>query len=98
MILEWIVRKGRDKEGERFCNHYLIDSSSGRVLGDIQEPQGSLICYWADPDEGSTRRYLSLEQAKVYLEFCAQKIDHDESAALEKAFAATEPDKSPVTS
>jgi len=98
MTLEWIEREGRDKDGEPFRRHHLIDSISGRVLGDIEEPQGKLICYWAEPDEGSTRRYLSLEGAKLYLELCAQKIDRDEAVTLEKSLTISESEKSPVTS
>jgi hypothetical protein len=91
MTLEWIEHPGRDKDGDPFLYYLLVDQISSRLMGTVDAPLlPNRFCYWAEPEEGKDRRYMTLEAAKAYVEFCAVKEDQADYTDLEKIVPQTD--------
>ena len=69
--------------------HFLVDPVSQRIYGYVEAPQPDEFSYMANPYEGKTRWYMTLEAAKEYLEAIILAADIEECAQLIKS--VTEP-------
>jgi hypothetical protein len=71
--------------------HFLTDPDSQRVYGYVEVPQRDEFTFTANPYEGKTRWYMTLESAKAYLESVVLAADIEECAALTKSVAGQAP-------